>query len=81
VKVTAKVVGGVLVVGFREPVTGQRDRLASEMPAYVVEGERDAAEILLLAALDRRELRRGGRARSGGPSRWVRRAGAAMLRR
>ncbi|MBK3424167.1 hypothetical protein HPY25_19975, partial [Methylobacterium sp. IIF4SW-B5] len=41
VKVTAKVVGGVLVVGFREPVTGQRDRLASEMPAYVAQVRRD----------------------------------------
>ncbi|KTS31781.1 hypothetical protein NS228_22235 [Methylobacterium indicum] len=41
VKVTAKVVGGVLVVGFREPVTGQRERLASEMPAYVAQVRRD----------------------------------------
>ncbi len=41
VKVTAKVTGGVLVVGFREPVTGSRDRLAAEMPAYVAQVRRD----------------------------------------
>ncbi|GJD62166.1 hypothetical protein [Methylobacterium frigidaeris] len=41
VKVTAKVTGGVLVVGFREPVTGQRERLAAEMPAYVAQVRRD----------------------------------------
>ncbi|KMO34226.1 hypothetical protein VQ03_23640, partial [Methylobacterium tarhaniae] len=41
VKVTAKVTGGVLVVSFREPVTGQRDRLAAEMPAYVAQVRRD----------------------------------------
>ncbi|TNC13739.1 hypothetical protein FF100_13360 [Methylobacterium terricola] len=41
VKVAAKVTGGVLVVTFREPVTGQRDRLAAEMPAYVTQVRRD----------------------------------------
>jgi hypothetical protein len=41
VKVTAKVTGGVLVVNFREPVTGQRERLAAEMPAYVAQVRRD----------------------------------------
>ncbi len=41
VKVTAKVTGGVLVVGFREAVTGSRDRLAAEMPAYVAQVRRD----------------------------------------
>ena len=41
VKVTAKVTGGVLVVAFREPVTGQRERLAAEMPAYVAQVRRD----------------------------------------
>lgn len=41
VKVTAKVTGGVLVVGFREPVTGQRERLAAEMPGYVAQVRRD----------------------------------------
>ncbi|MFH6784823.1 MULTISPECIES: hypothetical protein [Methylobacterium] len=41
VKVAAKVTGGVLVVSFREPVTGQRDRLATEMPAYVTQVRRD----------------------------------------
>ncbi|AWN45660.1 hypothetical protein DK419_04420 [Methylobacterium terrae] len=40
-KVAAKVTGGVLVVTFREPVTGQRDRLAAEMPAYVAQVRRD----------------------------------------
>ncbi|TGD98959.1 hypothetical protein [Methylobacterium nonmethylotrophicum] len=41
VKVAAKVTGGVLVVSFREPVTGQRERLAAEMPAYVAQVRRD----------------------------------------
>ncbi len=41
VKVTAKITGGVLVVGFREAVTGSRDRLAAEMPAYVAQVRRD----------------------------------------
>ncbi|KMO12813.1 hypothetical protein [Methylobacterium platani] len=41
VKVSARIVGGVLVVAFREPVTGQRERLASEMPAYVAQVRRD----------------------------------------
>jgi tetratricopeptide (TPR) repeat protein len=41
VKVFAKVTGGVLVVSFREPVTGQRERLATEMPAYVAQVRRD----------------------------------------
>ena len=42
VKVTAKVSGTVLLIGFREPATGLlRERLAAEMPAYIAQVRRD----------------------------------------
>ncbi|ACL60383.1 hypothetical protein [Methylobacterium nodulans] len=41
VKVTAKAAGSILVISFREPARGARERLAVEMPAYVAQARRD----------------------------------------
>ncbi|MFE1600860.1 hypothetical protein [Methylobacterium sp. ID0610] len=53
VKVTAKVTGSILVIRFREPASGGRERLAAEMPAYITMARRDPDGSGLRIALQR----------------------------